>query len=131
MAINLAGANTYFGSGSHVYAAVWSGFSTSMCTAAIAMAKQKYSRALRRELNENEPAYQPGDFIREDRAVYEQALGMLIDSQIADATGATPQPQITGRMQVDNTGPFMSSTFGFYDAALEWLNFSGACVVRG
>jgi hypothetical protein len=130
MAINKAGADTYFSPTTHVNAALWSNFTPNQRTAAIAQAKRQLSRALRMDLNENEAAYTGGVYVMESYACYEQALYLLLNSQIANAMGADPQPTITGMAEVD-TGAIMNGAFGFATAALEWLNWSGAATVRG
>ncbi len=128
MAINIAGANAYFAE--TVKNSVWSSFSTTKRTAAITQAKAMFSRALRRAMSETEAAYAAGDYIREDRACYEQAYSMLIESPIADATGSDPQAGLTGMAEID-TGPLADRVSGFSVEALAWLNWSGAAVIRG
>lgn len=128
--INLAGAQTYFGAANHHKAAVWSGFGQQHRTGAIAAARRTLSRALGRALDDDEDAYAEGDRTRDEYAVYEQALWMLENGQIADAAGNDPVPVLTGKSDsADNSSN--RSTGGFAPEALRWLGWGGATAIRG
>jgi hypothetical protein len=72
MAINVAGANTYFAPTNHPMARVWAQFSPETKSASIAHAKRILARALNREVDE--VASTITSEVREDLATYEQAL---------------------------------------------------------
>lgn len=84
--ITVDGADSYFSESS--FCAQWEAYSALQRIAAIAAAKRSLSRALGRALNENEPPYQPGDTRRDEYAVYEQALYILVRDALPEGTGA-------------------------------------------
>ena len=127
--IDFAGSQTYFGGENHHKAAVWSGFGQQHRTGAIAAAKRILSRGLQRPVRENEPPYQAGDAVREEYAVYEQALWMLEHGQVADGLGSDPVPIITGAPDLAEA---RAPGAGLYaPEALRWLGTVKAAVVRG
>jgi hypothetical protein len=88
------------------------------------------TRALGRPLNDAEAAYSEGDRTRDEYAVYEQALWMLENGQIADATGNDPVPILAGRQDTaDGSGGNSFSLFA--SEALRWLGWTGAAAIRG
>ena len=95
MAINLELANKYFLVGSHVNAHVWSAFESEDRKAAINTARLKIMRARAYPIptdSDTSPAAQDtlldtdttteSDFPREDLAVYEQAIWLLVNSNL-------------------------------------------------
>lgn len=80
MAIDLASANAYFAPSNHPRASVWSDFSTTERTGALAHAKRVLSRYLRQSVDE--AATDDDDFPRHDLAVYEQAIWSLENSPL-------------------------------------------------
>jgi len=99
MAINIAGANTYFARGNHPMARTWESFSQEDKTAAIAHAKRILCRILGRELCETASAIT--DNVREDLAAYEQALYTL-----RNAPGVTQGQQgVPGFVSNDPANP--------------------------
>lgn len=133
MSINLAGAQTYFSSSNHHKAAIWSGFAQAHRTGSIAAARRILARALGRAMDDDEAAYAEGDRTRDEYAVYEQALWMLENGQVADATGNDPVPVLTGRAEsagvTDRAGERRYGAFA--PEALRWLGWTGAAVIRG
>jgi hypothetical protein len=128
MSINLAGAQTYFGASNHHKAAVWSAFAQGHRTGAVAAARRTLSRGLGRAMSDSEDAYAEGDRTRDEYAVYEQALWMLENGQVADATGNDPVPVLTGKADAAETKPGA----GLYaPEALRWLGITVAAVIRG
>lgn len=83
--ICIDGANAYFKS--HPMGAAWGEYSTEQQTTAIEYAKRELSRALGRALREDEPQYQYGDRTRDEYAVYEQALYVLLRDCQPSSTG--------------------------------------------
>ena len=128
--INHDGAQNYFASANHHKAAVWSKFNVKTRQGAIASARRVMARGLGRSLDDDEPPYKEGDRIREEYAVYEQALWMMENGQVADATGNDPVPVLTGRADVADAISRTPYT-AFAPEALRWLGGSGASVVRG
>lgn len=127
--IDFDGAQIYFGGGNHYKAAIWSGFSATHRRGAIASARRVLTRALGRKLKDNELPYKEGDRLRDEYAIYEQALWMLEHGQIADATGNDPVPVLTGAPE-----PNVMRTAGaglYAPEALRWLGVATAAVIRG
>ena len=122
MAINLMGANEYFRV--HAKSEIWGEYSQAQREGAIENAKQDLSGELGRPMNEDEPPYKHGDRVREDRAVYEQALFIL--EQIGIVRGkSSPVPSLTA--VTDEPETRVSRTHGKWaPKALRWLGYSGA-----
>jgi hypothetical protein len=128
--INLTGAQTYFGAASHHKAAVWAAFGQGHRTGAIAAARRTLSRSLGRALDDAESAYVEGDRTRDEYAVYEQALWMMENGQVADATGNDPVPVLTGKADAAD-GPADRRYGAFAPEALRGLGWTGAATIRG
>lgn len=127
--INFDSAQVYFGASSHHKAAVWAAFGAGHRKGAIAAARRVLTRGLGRTLDDSESAYAEGDRTRDEYAVYEQALWMLENGQIADATGNDPVPVLTGQPDASEA---RSPGAGLYaPEALRWLGVTGAAVIRG
>ncbi|MFH1477836.1 MAG: hypothetical protein ABIH24_10180 [Verrucomicrobiota bacterium] len=75
MAIDITGANTYFGATVHIRSEAWTQISQAKRIAAIAHAARLIQSRLADDLETD--ATVAGDFPRHDAAVYEQALWML------------------------------------------------------
>ena len=75
MAIDIAGANTYFGATVHIRSEAWTRIPQARRIAALAHATCLIESRLEDDLETD--ATVAGDFPRHDAAVYEQALGML------------------------------------------------------
>ena len=96
---------------------------------AIASARRVLTRGLVRALVDDEEPYREGDRLRDEYAVYEQALYMLENGQVADASGNDPVPVLTGRPE-----PSVARTAGagiYAPEALRWLGVVTAAVIRG
>ena len=131
MAIDYDGAQKYFAAKHHHKAAVWSGFNVNTRTGALMSARRILSRGLSRPLNEDEKPYTEGDRIREEYAVYEQALWMLESGQIADATGNDPVAVLTGRPDAADNSDRVGAAALFAPEALRWLGGASGAVIRG
>jgi hypothetical protein len=128
--IDYDGSQTYFEPENHYKAAIWSGFDTERRTAAIATARRILARTLDRTINDDEADYIEGDRTRDEYAIYEQALWMLENGQIADGSGSGPVPILTGA--TDTAGVDNKGVAGLYaPEALRWLGWNGVSVIRG
>ncbi|MDD5677472.1 MAG: hypothetical protein PHW60_05695 [Kiritimatiellae bacterium] len=83
MAIDITGANTYFGAAVHVKSESWTQIPKAQRIAAIAHAMRLIASRLDDPLQTN--ATVDGDFPRHDAAIYEQALWML-EAETLDAS---------------------------------------------
>jgi len=83
--IGIDNANAYFKS--HPMGATWGEYSVEQRTTAIEYSKRELSRALGRALKEDEPQYRYGDRTRDEYAVYEQALYVLLRDCQPNSTG--------------------------------------------
>jgi hypothetical protein len=128
--IDYDNAQIYFGAANHHKAAGWAAFGSGHRVGAIAAARRVLTRALGRPLNDAEAAYSEGDQRRDEYAAYEQALWMLENGQVADATGNDPVPILAGRQDTaDGSGGNSFSLFA--SEALRWLGWTGAAAIRG
>lgn len=123
--IDLNGADDYFSASQHVSAAVWAAFTTAQRAAAVASARRVLSRALNRAMSDVEAAYAEGDRYRDDLAVYEQALHMLLNGMITDSDSGSPYPIAVKHDDDGKPAPY------YAPEALRWLGWTGAAVVRG
>jgi hypothetical protein len=123
--ISIDNADTYFSSTGHVNAAVWAAFTDDQRAAAVASARRVLSRGLRREMADNEAAYAEGDTERDEYAVYEQALHMLVNGRITDASSGSPYP-----IAVKTSEEIKRASY-YSEEALRWLGWTGAAAVRG
>lgn len=88
MAINAAGATSYFQG--HPRGVVWQKAGDPLKEGAITHARRVLSRAVGRALNDSESAYVEGDLVRDEYAVYEQALHMIENGLLSNAEGTAP-----------------------------------------
>lgn len=110
MAIDVTGANTYFGVTSHVKSSTWTAISTNLRTAAIAHAKRVIARFINVDVSDlTTDATDDDDFPRHDVAVYEQALWMVQQSD-AVVNGEASAPKVIG---VKSEGAIEQNNFGW------------------
>ena len=83
--IDIRNADAYFAA--HPMGHAWKEYAEDQRTAAIEYAKRELSRALGRAMNEAEPPYGYGDSLRDEYAVYEQALYVLLRDSQPKSTG--------------------------------------------
>ncbi len=96
MAIDYAGANTYFGASVHLKSATWLAISVALRTAAVAHAKRVIARCMNIGVSElDTDATDDDDFPRHDAACYEQALWMVQQSD-AVVNGQETAPKVLG-----------------------------------
>lgn len=127
MEITPENADAYFAPGNHVEAEVWLKFAAAHRAGAIASARRAFERELRRAMREDET----GTTHRDDFAVFEQALWMLLGSPWADASGGDALGSLTG----DAPGQAASTRADgrrerWSPEALRWLGGDGAVTVR-
>lgn len=119
--IGIDNANAYFKS--HPMGATWGEYSTEQRTTAIEYAKRELSRALGRALNEKEPQYRYGDRVRDEYAVYEQALYVLLrDCQPKSAGVVMPSAEPDEAQPTAHT--MANGKDHFAAEALRWLGGS-------
>ena len=123
--INLDGADAYFSGTNHVSAAIWAAHTENQRTAAVASARRVLARALARQMSDTEAAYAEGDRYRDDLAVYEQGLHMLVTGMITDSDSGSPYPIAVKQDATGKPAPY------YAPEALRWLGWTGAAVVRG
>lgn len=132
MSIDVTGANAYFRIGNHVKANVWNRFEPSHREGAVTAAIRLFSRELRRPINTAEPEYAEGDRIREEYAIYEQALWMLEDTPIADASGGDAAAILRGKVDGLTAEQAYNHARGMFSPeALRWFGWGGHTTVRG
>lgn len=90
--ITKALADTYFGETIHTQYAVWTGFTDNMRTAAVAQAKDIISRYIGEDITAETQDTDYDSMYYPDRAVYEQALHILVNST-AIANGEQTGPK--------------------------------------
>jgi hypothetical protein len=97
MAIDYAGANTYFGASVHLKSATWLAVSASLRTAAVAHAKRVIARALNMTVSDlgTDTTDDDDDLPRYDAAVYEQSLWMVQQSDVS-VNGEETAPKVLG-----------------------------------
>lgn len=88
--INVSNANTYFEG--RTVGRWWREYSGAQKSAAILQAKRDLAKAIKRPLNENEAEYKEGDTLRDEYAVYEQALYSLLRDALPEGTGEALPP---------------------------------------
>lgn len=86
MSINVQNANAYF-EGRTTLGKYWREFSGEQKDAAILQARCDLSKILHRPLNDDEPPYAEGMEIREEFAVYWQALYTLLRDTLPEGSG--------------------------------------------
>ena len=114
-------ANAYFKA--HPMGAIWDEYSTDQRTNAIEYAKRELSRALGRAMKEDEPQYRYGDRVRDEYAVYEQALYVLLrDCQPKSAGVVMPSAEPD---EAQPTAHTMANGKDHFSAeAMRWLGGS-------
>ncbi len=116
--IAITNADTYFKA--HPMGAVWNEYSTDQRKSAIEYAKRELSRALGRPMREDEPQYVYGDRTRDEYAVYEQALYVLLrDCQPKSAGVVMPSAEPDEAQPTAHT--MASGKDHFAAEALRWL----------
>lgn len=129
--IDIAAADTYFSAATHSGASSWASFSRTARTGAVAEARRLLSRALRRALDDELPAYVEGDTCRDDFAVFEQAHFILRNSASTINGGVTPYPAAVPTTDDEGQQPEPTYAGGICAAALAWLGVPATVSVRG
>ena len=99
----------------------WDEYSTRQKEAAIAQARRDLARLIGRPIKDDEPEYREGDKIREEYAVYEQAVYSLLRD--AAPMGATQSaiPSLNQEEAQSKTYTLRTGTGKYSAEALSWL----------
>ncbi len=132
MAIDLENADIYFTD--NVRASLWFAYEEAQREGAIKTAKAELERALRRDLREDYSGanYGKGDqrrYLRDDYAVYEQALHDLRRTPQTSPVATPPYPVAAESAAADGA-PYAYAYEQWGREALRWLGWTGASVVR-
>lgn len=121
MAINTQGADRYFAT--RTLNSAWKEFSAEQRECAIEQAKRDLSRALRRPMREDEKPYQYGDAVRDEFAVYEQALFTLLRDANPNGAGSDI-PSLEPDEKQGHAYTLKSGHSKWSEEALAWLGGS-------
>lgn len=130
MSISIESANQYFSTENNVNASVWLKFPEQVRTGAIASAKRMFETELRRPMKEDEPPYFAGMTRREDLAVYEQALWLLLGTPWGDASNGDAISCLQGQSEIALSEAMGKKRERFSPEALRWLGWGGVVLVR-
>ena len=83
--INVQNANAYFAA--HTLGRAWNGYSGAQKDAAIIQARRELSALVLRPMRDDEPPYREGEAWRDEYAVYEQAVYLLLRDVLPDGSG--------------------------------------------
>ena len=119
--IDVNGADAYFST--RTMGASWLEFSAAQRKCAIEQAKRDISRALRRKMNEHEAQYHYGDAVRDEYAVYEQAIFTLL-RDVNPNGGGSDIPSIEGDEKRPHAYSLQSGRGKWSEEALAWLGVS-------
>lgn len=116
--ITVEGAKIYFSG--RTMGKVWGEYSHAQQDAAILQAKRDLSRALGRAMKEDEKPYQFGERLRDEYAVYEQALYSLLRDAQPERTG-TMIPSLELDEKQDSEYTLSKGRGKWSEEALAWL----------
>lgn len=128
MTISAANADAYFAPGNHSQAEIWLKFTAQHRAGAVATARRMFEREFRRALDDSGAS----DTIsyREDYAVYEQALWILLGTPFGDGSGGDAVAILSGETPSESTAGGRKRDRWNPDA-IRWLGGTGASTVRG
>jgi len=130
MSISANGALEYFST--HVEGVVWQAYGEALQAMAIVHARRELSRMLGRELSDSESAYVEGDQLRDEYAVYEQALYLLRMSSMPNAESSAPVFATPDPDSKPSAGVVLRHGLGIAPGACRWLGVRTTyAVVRG
>ncbi len=113
--ISVQNANAYFAA--HVFGKAWGEYTGEQKDKAILQARRDLSRALARPIRDDEPPYREGDPTRDEYAVYEQAVYLLLRDVLPEGSGDATAP-----LDESKASPTPRSVCGRWSAdALSWL----------
>lgn len=114
--ISVANANAYFSG--HTLAKAWGEYSGAQKSSAIDQAKRELSADLGRPMAEDEPDYRLGDQTRDEYAVYEQAIYLLLRNVHPEGSGSA-----TPALEGENVATLVPASVGgrWSSAAIHWL----------
>ena len=115
-------ADAYFKA--HPMSASWSEYTAEQRKTAIEYSKRELSRALGRALKEDEPQYRYGDRTRDEYAVYEQALYVLLRDCQPKTAGGVVMPAAEPDEAKPPAHTMANGKDHFAAEALRWLGGS-------
>lgn len=127
MEITLENADIYFSGDNHTMSAVWSAYTETQRKAALATARRNIERSLHRTLKDSQT---DGDDIRDDFAVFEQALFELRKRPMSNANEGQPYPVAQDAVLAQGAEAVRSRFPQWSDEALRWLGWNGVAVIR-
>ena len=83
--INVQNANAYFAA--HTFGRAWNEYSGAQKDAAIIQARRELSALVLRPMRDDEPPFREGEAHRDEYAVYEQAVYLLLRDSLPDGSG--------------------------------------------
>lgn len=126
MTISLANANAYFAPGNNVRSDLWLKFTEEHRNGAIQTARRMFEHELHRKLREDETDESLRH--REDYAVYEQALWLLLSTPVSDASTGDAAAMLVGDAEPQTDGSGRRPRWS--DEALRWFNWGGGVTIR-
>lgn len=131
MAITFENAQAYFDGANHNRASVWAAFDEQHRLGAIATARRGIARMLGRAMKDTEAAYKEGDRVRDEFAVYEQALYLLETGVVANGAASDPVPILAGNEKAQEVAGKKDPQRVIGPEALRWLGWGGVEIIRG
>ena len=110
--------------------AAWNEYATDQKEIAIAQARRDLSRALGRQMRDDEPEYREGDRTRDEFAVYEQALYTML-RDMSPKLGSGVIPSLDQDEAQPKTASLASGSGKWSAEALAWLakSVTTECVI--
>jgi hypothetical protein len=113
--INVQNANSYFAG--HTLGKAWNEYSGAQKDAAILQARRELSALVLRPMRDDEPPYREGDAWRDEYAVYEQAVYLLLRDSLPVGGG-----ELTPSLDEAKERPVPRSVCGRWsESAVNWL----------
>ena len=128
MQITPQNADAYFALGSHANGELWLKFAAPHRAGAVATARRMFEREFRRTLDD--AGERDTVSYREDYAVYEQALWLLLGTPFGDASGGDAVSVLQGDAE-GATEANGRRRPRWSPEAVRWLGGTGASTVRG
>lgn len=133
MQINLENANKYFAPGNHAQSELWLKFTAAHRSGAIAQARRMFEMELRRPMRESDPEqFDPASPRRDDYAVFEQALWLLLGSPYGNGAGGDAVAVLQGAVETaEGVSSYADGKRERWSReALRWLGWGGIVTVR-
>lgn len=127
MKIDLEGADAYFSIDNHVNGPVWLRFRPERREGAIAQARRMFEQDLGRPMRETGAE---GDARRDDLAVYEQALWLLLGAPYGDGQSGDAVAVLQGTAKEEEARKTAPRRPRWSEDALRWLGWTGQVMAR-